>query len=71
MIDILTPECCHLRLRINEKYKNITAEKDHCFGLLGSNDVGKKTMIEVIVGIIYLTAGQVIYKGKDYQGKNC
>lgn len=62
---------------LTKKYKDITAvdnisftvEQGHCFGLLGPNGAGKTTTIEIMEGIISPTAGQVIYKGKDYQGK--
>jgi ABC-2 type transport system ATP-binding protein len=62
---------------LTKKYKEITAvdnisfnvEQGHCFGLLGPNGAGKTTTIEIMEGIISPTAGQVIYQGKEYQGK--
>ena len=62
---------------LTKKYKDITAvdnitftvEQGHCFGLLGPNGAGKTTTIEIMEGIISPTAGHVIYKGKEYQGK--
>ena len=62
---------------LTKKYKEVTAvdnisftvEQGHCFGLLGPNGAGKTTTIEIMEGIISPTAGQVIYKGKEYQGK--
>jgi len=62
---------------LTKKYKDVTAvnnisfnvEQGHCFGLLGPNGAGKTTTIEIMEGIISPTAGQVTYKGKEYQGK--
>ncbi len=63
--------------KLTKQYKDVTAvdnisftvEQGHCFGLLGPNGAGKTTTIEIMEGIISPTAGQVIYKGKEYQGK--
>lgn len=60
-----------------KKYKDVTAvdnisfnvEQGHCFGLLGPNGAGKTTTIEIMEGIISPTSGQVLYKGKEYEGK--
>lgn len=62
---------------LTKQYKDITAvnnisfnvEQGHCFGLLGPNGAGKTTTIEIMEGIIPPTTGQVIYKGKEFQGK--
>jgi ABC-2 type transport system ATP-binding protein len=62
---------------LTKKYKDViavdnisfTVEQGHCFGLLGPNGAGKTTTIEIMEGIISPTSGQVIYKGKEYQGK--
>jgi len=62
---------------LTKQYKDViavdkisfTVEQGHCFGLLGPNGAGKTTTIEIMEGIISPTAGQVIYKGKEYQGK--
>ncbi|MEJ2415755.1 MAG: ABC transporter ATP-binding protein [Exilibacterium sp.] len=35
-----------------------------CFGLLGPNGAGKTTTIEMIEGITYPTAGEILYKGE-------
>ena len=60
-----------------KQYKDVIAvnnisfnvEKGHCFGLLGPNGAGKTTTIEIMEGIISPTSGQVIYKGKEFDGK--
>jgi ABC-2 type transport system ATP-binding protein len=62
---------------LTKTYKDIKAvdnisfavEQGHCFGLLGPNGAGKTTTIEIMEGIISPTSGQVVYKGKAYQGK--
>lgn len=35
-----------------------------CFGLLGPNGAGKTTSIEMMEGIIPITSGEILYKGK-------
>lgn len=62
---------------LTKKYKDITAvnnisfnvQRGHCLGLLGPNGAGKTTTIEIMEGIIPPTSGQVIYEGKEFQGK--
>ncbi len=55
--------------RLKKVYKDIVAvddisfvvKKGHCFGLLGPNGAGKTTTIEMMEGIVEVTAGRILY----------
>ena len=39
------------------------------FGFLGPNGAGKTTTIRMIVGLMSITKGQILIKGKKYQNR--
>jgi ABC-2 type transport system ATP-binding protein len=43
---------------------SFTIAEGHCFGLLGPNGAGKTTTIEMLEGIIPVSSGNILYKGK-------
>lgn len=49
---------CHVSLAI---------PKGHCAGFIGRSGAGKTTAVDVILGLLHPTAGQVLVDGKDIQ----
>ncbi|MDD4810172.1 MAG: ATP-binding cassette domain-containing protein, partial [Methanobacterium formicicum] len=46
---------------------NLKIKKDEVFGFLGPNGAGKTTSINMMVGLLRPTSGQVLINGQDLE----